>query len=51
MNHVVTEKLTNGDGGAIGVDKSGEVAMYFNCAGMFRAGANSKGFHSVKIWE
>lgn len=51
MAQVVKNKLPNGEGGIVGVSKDGEVSMQFSSVGMFRAGANSKGFHSVGIWE
>jgi beta-aspartyl-peptidase (threonine type) len=51
MSQVVKNKLPNGEGGIVGVDKNGEVSMEFSSMGMFRAGANSTGFHSVKIWK
>jgi L-asparaginase / beta-aspartyl-peptidase len=51
MEEVVKQKLPNGEGGVIGVDNNGQVAMVFSSPGMFRAGANSKGLHTVKIWE
>jgi beta-aspartyl-peptidase (threonine type) len=51
MAEVVKYKLPNGEGGIVGVDKNGEVSMQFSSMGMFRAGANSKGLRTVKIWE
>jgi len=51
MEYVVKEKLQPGDGGVIGVDKNGEVGLFYNTLGMFRAGANSKGFFTVNIWD
>ncbi len=51
MDYVLFHKLKEGDGGLIGVDSKGNVAMGMNCLGMFRAGANSSGFYDVKIWE
>lgn len=51
MDHAVKEKLKNGDGGIVGVDKNGEVKLCYSSMGMFRAGANSNGVHIVKIWE
>lgn len=51
VHHMVWEKLSVGDGGLIAVDKDANVVMDFNTVGMFRGGANSKGFWEVKIWK
>jgi len=43
MNKVVNEKLVSmgGEGGMIGVDAQGNIAMVFNSAGMYRAARSS----------
>ena len=53
MNEVVNLKLVNmeGEGGMIGVDAKGEVAMIFNSAGMYRAMKNSKGETFIGIYK
>jgi len=53
MNEVVMVKLVkiNGEGGMIGVDKSGNTAMVFNSAGMYRAMKKSTGEHLVSIYK
>lgn len=48
---VIHGKLQVGDGGIIGVSKTGEIAMVFNSPGMFRGAANGNGLFEVKIWE
>jgi beta-aspartyl-peptidase (threonine type) len=48
---VIHGKLKVGDGGIIGVSKTGEIAMVFNSPGMFRGAANANGLFEVKIWE
>jgi len=42
---------TGGDGGVIGLDKSGNVAMEFNTAGMYRAFIDNEGNLTVKIYS
>lgn len=53
MNEVVNVKLVDmeGEGGMIGVDAKGEVAMIFNSAGMYRAMKNSKGVTFIGIYK
>lgn len=53
MNEVVNVKLVkmNGEGGMIGVDAKGNVAMIFNSAGMYRAMQNSKGDKTIGIYK
>jgi beta-aspartyl-peptidase (threonine type) len=53
MDEVVHHKLVSmqGEGGMIGVDAKGNVAMIFNSAGMYRAMRNSKGDVSVGIYK
>ncbi len=48
---VVHGKLEPGDGGLIAVGASGEIALVFNSAGMFRGAADSGGRFDVAIWE
>ena len=42
---------TGGDGGVIGLDKHGNVAMEFNTPGMYRAHINNDGNITVKIYK
>jgi L-asparaginase / beta-aspartyl-peptidase len=53
MQEVVHEKLIamEGEGGMIGVDAKGNVAMMFNSAGMYRATQNSKGEKLIGIYK
>jgi beta-aspartyl-peptidase (threonine type) len=53
MNEVVNNKLPkmDGEGGMIGVDANGNVAMLFNSAGMYRGMRNSDGDDYVKIYH
>jgi len=53
MNKVVHEKLMamQGEGGMIGVDAKGNVAMLFNSAGMYRGAKNSSGLNEVSIYK
>jgi beta-aspartyl-peptidase (threonine type) len=53
MDIVVNEKLPlmNGEGGMIGVDSEGNVAMIFNSAGMYRGARNNKGLNEVSIYK
>tara|TARA_Y100001935_G_scaffold196920_1_gene165055 strand:+ start:431 stop:1423 length:993 start_codon:yes stop_codon:yes gene_type:complete len=44
-------KATGGDGGVIGLDKNGNVAMEFNTAGMYRAHIDNKGNITIKIYK
>jgi beta-aspartyl-peptidase (threonine type) len=48
---VIHKKLKKGDGGLIGVDHKGNIALVFNSHGMFRGAAKSDGLFEVKIWE
>ena len=49
----INEKVAKlgGDGGVIGIDKSGNIAMEMNTNGMYRAYMNSKGDVVVKIYN
>jgi beta-aspartyl-peptidase (threonine type) len=53
MNEVVNEKLLkmDGEGGMIGVDANGEVAMIMNCAGMYRGFKSSDGGNEIAIYK
>jgi L-asparaginase / beta-aspartyl-peptidase len=53
MNKVVHGKLIemDGEGGMIGIDANGNVAMMFNSAGMYRATINTKGEKSIGIYK
>lgn len=50
---VVLKKLVeiNGEGGLIGVDAEGNVALVFNCAGMYRGLKSSDGKNMVAIYD
>lgn len=53
MEEVVMKKLValEGEGGMIGVDASGNVAMVFNSAGMYRAMRSSTGERVIGIYQ
>lgn len=53
MNEVVHKKLIDieGEGGMIGVDAKGNVAMMFNSAGMYRAMQSSTGDKVIGIYK
>ena len=53
MHIVVHEKLVRigGEGGIIGTDAKGNVAMLFNSAGMYRAAKSNNGFEVIAIYE
>lgn len=50
---VVMNKIPSlgGDGGVIGVDKTGNIVMVFNTSGMFRAGIDGDGTKQVAIFK
>jgi beta-aspartyl-peptidase (threonine type) len=48
---VVLGTLKAGDGGIVGVDRHGNIAMVFNTEGMFRGAADANGRFEVAIWE
>lgn len=52
MNTVVHQKLEamRGEGGMIGIDAEGNVALVFNSAGMYRAYRTSKGDEMISIY-
>ena len=53
MNKVVNEKLVaiNGEGGMIGVDAKGNIALLFNSEGMYRGVRTSDGLNEVAIYK
>ncbi|MEO6546347.1 MAG: isoaspartyl peptidase/L-asparaginase [Ferruginibacter sp.] len=53
MNEVVNNKLPriDGEGGMIGVDTAGNIAMLFNSAGMYRGAKSSDGSSFVGIYR
>jgi L-asparaginase / beta-aspartyl-peptidase len=53
MHEVIHEKLqrAGGEGGAIGVDPAGNVAMDFNSLGMFRAVRDSRGRREIAMYD
>jgi beta-aspartyl-peptidase (threonine type) len=53
MNEVVNIKLIKmeGEGGMIGVDAAGNIAMVLNSAGMYRGMRNSDGDNYVRIYQ
>jgi len=53
MNEVVNVKLKamEGEGGMIGVDAKGNMALQFNSAGMYRGAQSSDGTYFVSIYK
>ena len=53
MDEVVLKKLVqiNGEGGMIGVDAKGNMALVFNSAGMYRGAKSSDGTEFVSIYK
>ena len=53
MNEVVNNKLPKieGEGGMIGVDASGNIALLFNSAGMYRGAKSNDGTDFVRIYK
>jgi beta-aspartyl-peptidase (threonine type) len=53
MDEVVQKKLRqlNGEGGMIGVDAHGNIAMSFNSAGMYRAARNHQGYYHIGMYQ
>lgn len=53
MDEVVNNKLPRleGEGGMIGVDANGNIALLFNSAGMYRAAKSSDGTELVSIYQ
>ena len=53
INEVVNVKLLkiDGEGGMIGVDANGNIALIFNSAGMYRGMKNSKGEEFIGIYK
>ena len=48
---VIHEKLSEGDGGIIAVDRHGNIVMEFSTPGMFRGAAAAHGRFEVAIWD
>jgi beta-aspartyl-peptidase (threonine type) len=50
---VIHEKVgaLGGDGGIIGIDSKGNIAMEMNTTGMYRAHINAQGELTVKIYK
>lgn len=50
---VIQKKLPDlgGSGGIVAIDKTGEVALEFNTAGMYRAHMNANGVLTIKIYK
>ena len=44
-------KATGEDGGVIGLDKNGNIAMEFNTSGMYRAHIDNEGNITIKIYK
>lgn len=51
MREVFTETLPDASGGAIGVDRQGNIVMDFNTPGMTRGAADSTGRFEVFLWR
>lgn len=47
---VIDGKLKPGDGGLIAVSRTGEIALVFNSAGMYRGAADAGGRFEIAIW-
>jgi|GEM_PF-267442 isoaspartyl peptidase/L-asparaginase-like protein (Ntn-hydrolase superfamily) len=47
--HVLKTQLRPGDGGVIGIDRTGEIVWVFTTPGMFRAAADATGRFEVRI--
>ncbi len=50
-DQVVHGVLKEGEGGVIGIDKDGNIAMSYNTPGMVRAVGDSNGRFDIGIWE
>jgi L-asparaginase / beta-aspartyl-peptidase len=48
---VIDGRLEAGDGGVVGVSRTGEIVWVFNSEGMFRGAADSAGRFEVGIWD
>ena len=48
---LIHDVLAPGDGGVIGVDGGGRIALMFNSEGMYRGAADSGGRFEVGIWD
>ena len=53
MNEVVNNKLVKigGEGGMVGVDAAGNIALLFNSEGMYRGAKSSDGTDFVRIYK
>jgi beta-aspartyl-peptidase (threonine type) len=53
VHEVVQVKLrrTGGEGGVIALDRSGNIAMDFNSAGMFRGARDSRGRREIAMYH
>ena len=51
MSEVFDERLESGTGGAVAVDRDGNIVLQFNTRGMNRGAADSTGRFDVAIWE
>ena len=53
MNEVVNNKLVKigGEGGMVGVDAAGSMALLFNSKGMYRGAKSSDGTNFVRIYK
>ena len=53
MQEVVMNKLPklDGEGGMIGIDKAGNIALLFNSAGMYRGAKSSDGTNIISIYK
>ncbi len=49
VDYVLKERLRPGDGGIIGLDRSGKVVWVFTTPGMYRATADSSGRFDIRI--
>ncbi|MCB1035245.1 MAG: isoaspartyl peptidase/L-asparaginase, partial [Acidobacteria bacterium] len=50
VREVLFERLEEGDGGLVAVDRLGKIVMMFNAEGMYRGAADSSGRFEVGIW-
>jgi len=50
-DEMIFNRLPEGAGGIIAVDKEGNYSMVFSSSGMFRGVADSEGVFEVKIWK
>jgi beta-aspartyl-peptidase (threonine type) len=50
-DEMIYNRLPEGSGGIIAIDKDGNFQMNFNTESMFRAVANSDGYFNVEVWK